>query len=138
MRRLGLAVLVAAGAAQAQPPTLPLGPPDTLTNPDPAPPPPNVWQPRTVAELQVLDKVYARRGVLNVKVGESGAFGTLSIGVGACVVRPPDRAPDAAAFLTVADRGAAAPSFSGWMLRSAPAASMLEHPVYDVRVQACR
>ena len=79
-------------------------------------PPAAGWLPRGVVEIQALDKVYARSSLLTVRVGE---------------------AADATAFLTVTD-DAAAPVFRGWMFAANPALAMLEHPIYDIRVLACR
>ena len=58
-----------------------------------------------------------------------------------CNARPPDEVPDAAAYIEVRDDllAATAPlAFRGWMLANAPAAHMLEHPVYDLRILDCR
>ena len=99
------------------------------------------WVPRREAELQVLDKVTARISVLRADVGQAAQYGTLSILVRACNARPPDEVPDAAAFLEMTDSRRAAGAqqvFRGWMFANAPGVSMLEHPVYDVRVLDCR
>ncbi|MBV8096407.1 MAG: DUF2155 domain-containing protein [Acetobacteraceae bacterium] len=127
---IGLAPVIPA-AAQDEPA------PDT---PPPAEqvPEQNIWLPHTEAELQVLDKVNARSQDLQVKTGQSVQYGTLTISVQACMLRPPDQAPDAAGFLVITDRRPGAPGFKGWMLQSAPASSMLENPIYDVRVIGCR
>jgi hypothetical protein len=87
--------------------------------------------------LQALDKVNAQTATLTVKVGQTATFGSLSIAVQACVVRPPDMPQDAAAFLTITDSHPDEPGFKGWMLKSDPSLSMLEHPLYDVRVAGC-
>jgi hypothetical protein len=81
--------------------------------------------------------VNAQSKVLIVKVGGSAQFGSLSIQVKACVIRPPDQPADAAAFLVVTDSHDEPSDFSGWMLRSDPSLSMLEHPLYDLRVLGC-
>lgn len=99
------------------------------------------WVPRQGAELQVLDKVTARISVLRAGVGQAAQYGTLTITVRACNARPPDEVPDAAAFLEMTDSRRSAGSqqvFRGWMFANAPGVSMLEHPVYDVRVLDCR
>ncbi len=99
------------------------------------------WVPRGGAELQVLDKVTARISVLRANVGQAAQYGTLTILVRACNARPPDEVPDAAAFLEMTDSRRAAGAervFRGWMFANAPGVSMLEHPVYDVRVLDCR
>jgi hypothetical protein len=99
------------------------------------------WQPRRVAELQALDKVTARVTRLEAPVDQVVRFGTLSVTVRACRARPADEVPDSAAFLEIRDSRAgdgAPPAFRGWMFANTPAVSMLEHPVYDVRVLECR
>ncbi|MDR3538551.1 MAG: DUF2155 domain-containing protein [Acetobacteraceae bacterium] len=98
---------------------------------------PNTWLPQGTAILQGLDKVNAQSATLTVKVGQSGTFGSLTIGVQACDIRPPDQPADAAAFLAIADSHTDAPGFRGWMLKQEPEVSMLEHPVYDIRVIGC-
>lgn len=119
IRWLALAVgLLAAGTAAAQ-----------------------AWVPRRNARVQALDKVTARITVLDAPVDRPVTFGSLTITVRACNARPPDEVPDAAAFLEVRDGLAAQgapPAFRGWMLANAPAANMLEHPVYDIRILECR
>jgi hypothetical protein len=97
-----------------------------------------VWLPQQVAELQVLDKVNAQSALLTVKVGQEARFGTLSIQVQACDVHPPDQPRDSAAFLTITDSRPDAPGFRGWILADNPSLSMLQHPIYDVRVVGCK
>ncbi len=99
--------------------------------------PPITWQSRGTAQLQALDKINARRTQITVKVGQSATFGSLTIIVKGCVVRPPDQPADAAAFLEITDKNPEVAGFSGWMLRSDPSLSMLAHPIFDVRVTGC-
>jgi hypothetical protein len=112
--------------------------------PQPAPPPdapqpiPLTWVPQGTAQLQVLDKVNAQSAVLTVKVGQEAQFGSLSIQVQACNIHPPDQPQDSAAYLNITDSHADAPGFRGWMLANNPALSMMQHPLYDVRVMGCR
>ncbi|MBW8271271.1 DUF2155 domain-containing protein [Caldovatus aquaticus] len=99
------------------------------------------WVPRQTAQLQALDKVTARVSVFDARVGQPARFDTLTIVVRACHARPPDEVPDAAAWMEITDSRAAPgapPAFRGWMFANAPGVHMLEHPVYDIRVLACR
>jgi hypothetical protein len=112
-------------------------PPATEPAEPPPPPPPNLWLPRPTAELIGLDKISARLSKLSVRVGQSAAFGSLTVVVRACAVRPPDQAPDATAYLDITDSHAGAPAFHGWMILSLPALAVLQHPVYDVRLAGC-
>jgi hypothetical protein len=107
-----------------------------------APPPavverPNVWVPAGAVKLQALDKVNAVATALTIKVGQSATFGSLTIAVKACVSRPADQPADAAAFLDVTDSRPDSPGFDGWMLQAEPSVSMMQHPIYDLRVAGC-
>ena len=133
-------------APQAAQPTPPGTPPQATTqtappqNTAPAPPQPIqlTWQPQGSAQVQVLDKVNAQSAVLDVKVGQQGKFGSLTIRVQACKIHPADQARDSAAYLTITDSHADVPGFQGWMLANEPSASMLQSPIYDVRVVGCQ
>jgi hypothetical protein len=107
------------------------------TTAPPAPPGAD-WLRRPGVELQALDKVTARSTVLDGRVGQTLRFGSLSIVVTACVVRPPDRPADAAAFVQITDSHQGEPGFRGWMLEDEPVVSMFEHPLYDIRLNGCR
>ena len=98
---------------------------------------PNIWVPARVAKLQALDKVNAQATALTIKVGQSASLGSLTITVKACVIRPADQPADAAAYLDVTDSHADSPAFKGWMLEDEPAVSMMQHPIYDLRVTGC-
>ncbi len=95
------------------------------------------WVPQGTAQLQVLDKVNAQNALLTVKVGQEAQFGSLNIQVQACDIHPPDQPQDSAAYVTITDSHADAPGFRGWMLANNPSLSMLQHPIYDVRVVGC-
>lgn len=98
---------------------------------------PNVWVPATVARIQALDKVNAQSKDFTIKVGESASYGSLTITVKACVVRPADQPADAAAFLEVTDSHPDSGNFSGWMLQQEPSVSLMQNPIYDVRIDGC-
>ncbi len=92
------------------------------------------------AVLQGLDKITARVMRLEVPVGGTSPFGTLSITVHACRSAPPEETPENAAFLVIQDQVPNEPpqtAFSGWMFSSSPALSAMDHSVYDVWVLRC-
>ena len=124
---------VASPSLVAPQPAAPGAPAETV----PQPQAPNPWLPQGSAVLQVLDKPDAQRATLTVKVGQSATYRSLTIAVQACVIRPPDMPPDAAAFLAIADQHPDQPGFHGWMLESDPSLNMLQNPIYDVRVIGC-
>ncbi len=159
MRRVLLALLAMTAVARAQNPIVaqPIGPPDGTAQapaaptpappaaptpappaaPTPAPPAATPWLTKDTAQLQALDKVNSRASLLTVKVGDTAKFGSLTITVKACAIRPPDAPADATAFLIITDSNPKGNGFSGWMLKATPAVSMLAHPIYDVRVVGC-
>jgi hypothetical protein len=128
----------------AQPGTegaVPPPPPASTTPPPkyaPAPSVPAVWLAQGSAMLQVLDKVDAQSSIVAIKAGGSAQYGPLTIAVRACDVSTPNEKPDATAFLDITDSHPDLPSFHGWILKSDPSVSMLQHPIYDVRVLGCR
>ena len=145
MIRIFLAVLLTlSGVARAQdsivstplPPLQDQAPPPDAAPAPPDPPKPK-WLPKKAALIQGLDKVNARARVLTIPNGSSATFGTLTIQAKNCSIRPPDMPADATAFLTVTEKGRDKPLFAGWMLKAEPSVSMLEHPVYDLRVVGC-
>ncbi len=127
-------LLIGMAAAQAQNPAAPT--PASPTEPPPAPQP-RLWEPRTGAVLQALDKLDAHATTLHVADGHAAQFGHISIVVVACLVRPAGEPADAAAFLQIVDSRPDTPGFAGWMLAAEPSVSMFEHPIYDVRVIGC-
>jgi hypothetical protein len=131
-----LAALVAVAAtpgALAQAPAAPAVP--AVPPPGPAP---DAWIARPVVDLMALDKVSARATPLSGKVGQPLQFGSLTVVARACVVRPPDAAADAAAFLDITDARPGTEPFHAWMLVTEPAVTIYEHPVYDIRLVGCR
>lgn len=105
-------------------------PPETVQRP-------NVWIPAGVAKLEALDKVDALATPLTIRVGQSATFGSLTITVKACMVRPIDQPADATAYLDVTDSHPDSPGFNGWMLEHEPSLSMMQNPIYDLRVTGC-
>jgi len=107
--------------------------------------------------LRALDKVTAATQDFTVEVGDRLSYGSLTVDVKHCEKRPPEEIPETYAFLQVFDKPAKTPStkssskrkktqdnqepvkiFSGWMLGSSPAASALDHGVYDIWVIDCK
>ena len=96
----------------------------------------------TIAVLQGLDKTTARISTIEAPIGQTVQFGVLRIVVRACVKRPPEEPPETSAFLEIdearpGEEGKPQRLFSGWMFKSSPALSALEHPVYDIGVLDC-
>ena len=106
----------------------------------------NTWIQSGEAVLRGLDKITGRSTDFSVRVGEPQVFGSLEITLATCFARPPEQAPENAAFLSVASQVPMETQagieddpqlFSGWMFASSPGLNALEHPVYDVWVISC-
>ena len=94
-----------------------------------------------VAVLQGLDKITARVSVINAPVGTQVRLGALEIIVRRCDKRPPTETPEITAYLEIRENRQeeeAVQLFAGWMFASSPAASAMEHPVYDLWVVDCK
>jgi hypothetical protein len=95
------------------------------------------WLPKTTADLILLDKIRAQPATMSVKVGDSATFGSITVHVRSCVTRPPDQPADSAAFVEVSDSRGKGDVFHGWILANTPSVSLMEHPVYDLRLTGC-
>ena len=113
--------------------------PAQVLSPDAAP---SRWlPPAPMAVLQTLDKITGRVRTVEAPVEQTIRFGTLDIMARTCRQRPPEEAPESAAFLEIREiKPGETPRtlYVGWMFASSPAVSALEHPVYDVWVIECR
>jgi hypothetical protein len=97
--------------------------------------------PMQVAVLGALDKITAHVSTIEAPVGQTVTFGALQITARACDKRPPEEAPESAAFLEVVEaRPSETPRtlFSGWMFASSPALSAMDNPIYDLWVLDCK
>ena len=94
-----------------------------------------------VAVLQGLDKITARISTLTVPVDREVRFGSLWITPRACHKKPPEEAPEAAAFLEIDQQNPNEPRLAlmrGWVYASSRGLNALEHPVYDVWLVDCK
>lgn len=105
-----------------------------------------IWTKRTMAIIDVLNKEDGAVTRLKLPVGTAVTRGHLRLTVGACVVRPPTMAPDAALYLTVRTRrtvtagGSSTPPtpvFHGWLIRSEPGATVVDDAAVTVRLIGC-
>lgn len=89
------------------------------------------------ANLRGLDTLNGVTTDLTLRDGETLRFGFLEITLDACHVPRDAPESDAYAFLRIRDVREIEPRFSGWMFKSSPALSALDHPRYDVWVLSC-
>ena len=136
-----LSIALAAGPAAAQQTRPDTGTVDPETTQEETPEEPFEPYLREVV-LQGLDKETARILSFGGRVGETVRFRTLDIAIRRCQRTPPDEPPERAAFLQIydvdPDTGKRTMAFSGWMFKSKPALSAMDHPIYDVWVKDCK
>jgi hypothetical protein len=101
-----------------------------------------------VAVLGLLNKRNGQTRDIELKAGEAIRFGKVVVRLRACEKTAPwETYPDQGAFVqllvnerppgtTDAERWRSV--FSGWLFKENPAANVVEHPVYDVWVKACK
>jgi len=107
--------------------------------PDAAPVQPNNWVSGHTAVLGLLNKVDGSTSQLSIPVGGQSTVGDLQVSVQACSSRPEGQLPDDAVFLTVqpADDSGATPIYRGWMVRSAPGATVVGDAGETFRIINC-
>ncbi len=105
----------------------------------PAPPPTIIHN--KIAVFAALNKVTARISHLEIPIGKSEKFGTLTVTPRVCDTRPPTEQPHTVAFVEVDEtklNGEKSRIFTGWMFAESPGLNAVEHPVYDVWLTACK
>jgi len=110
----------------------------------------NVGTPMTerVAVIGLLNKRTGESRDLELKPGQEIRFGKVVIRLRACErTRPWETFPDEGAFIQMDVRQRPAGTndaerlekvFSGWLFKENPAANVVQHPIYDVWVKACK
>jgi hypothetical protein len=101
-----------------------------------------------IAVISLLNKRNGQTRDFELKPGESVRFGKVALFVRACERTAPwETYPDQGAFVRMAVRERPAGTndaerwrwvFSGWLFKENPAANVLQHPVYDVWIKACK
>jgi hypothetical protein len=94
-----------------------------------------------VAVFAALDKVTGRVSPLEIKMGQTIAFGALKVTARACYTRPPTENPLTSAFIEVDELlldGSARRIFTGWTFAESPGIHAVEHPTFDVWLTSCK
>lgn len=87
--------------------------------------------------LSVLNKVTARVDTIKLELKENFIHGELKIYPIDCYISRPDENPETAAYINVHHNKTNKKIFTGWMLKSLPSISSIEHPIYDLWVNSC-
>tara|TARA_B100001250_G_scaffold52184_1_gene40723 strand:+ start:98 stop:550 length:453 start_codon:yes stop_codon:yes gene_type:complete len=89
------------------------------------------------ASLSVLNKITTSVDNLDLKLKENFQYGELRIYPIDCYLSSPEEKPEIAIYLNVYHDTKDEKIFSGWMLKTLPSISAIEHPIYDIWVNGC-
>ena len=91
--------------------------------------------------LQILDKITTKVKSFEIAVNNNVSFESLNIEIYACHTNPPEEIPEDFVLLKIFDNIDTENSrliYQGWMISSSPAATPLEHPIYDLWLKECK
>ena len=87
--------------------------------------------------LSILNKITANVDKLDIGLKENFEYGELRIYPIDCYLSSPEEKPETAVYLNVYHNNKGEKIFSGWMLKTLPSISAIEHPIYDIWVNDC-
>lgn len=136
---IALALALPAAAQEDAEPTEPLPEPqgETEAMPEPGTGAQAAAVVAAGAAIRWLDKVTGRTGDWELRPGQAGQEGRLTVGLDECRYPGEGVTTEGFAHLTVTDSMMAEPVFDGWMSAESPALSAMDHPRYDVWVLRC-
>jgi hypothetical protein len=92
------------------------------------------------AQLQILDKVTTQKKIINLPVGKTAIYGNLRLLPRRCDNYDIEAKAESAVFIEIYDSKKPElkkPIFTGWLFKSSPSLSALEHAIYDVVLLGC-
>ena len=87
--------------------------------------------------VRVLDKIYGTTTDLDLRNGQTGEVGLLTVTMGECRVPADNPAGDAFALVSIRAGNDETALFEGWLIASAPALHAMDHPRYDAWALRC-
>lgn len=98
----------------------------------------------SIAQIQALNKTTAKTSILDLKIGQRLAFGSLRIIAHKCWKSPLEQRPENKILLEIFESKnddnikTEKRIFYGWMFSSSPSISGIEHPIYDITALNCK
>ena len=90
-----------------------------------------------IASISILNKITANVDNLDIELKNNYHYGELRIYPIECYLSNPEEKPETAIYINVYHNTKNKKLFSGWMLKSLPSISAIEHPIYDIWVNGC-
>ena len=87
--------------------------------------------------ISILNKITANVLQVKLHLKENYFHDELRIYPIYCKINDPDERPEVSVYLNIYDKKNNDKLFAGWMLKTLPSVSSLEHPLYDIWVNNC-
>ena len=87
--------------------------------------------------ISILNKITANVSQVKLHLKENYFHDELRIYPIYCKINDPNERPEVSVYLNVYDRKNNDKLFAGWMLKTLPSVSSLEHPLYDIWINDC-
>ena len=91
----------------------------------------------SVAEISILNKITANVERIKLPLKENYLYKELEIHPICCHLSGPYEKTEVGIYLNIHHKDSKEKIFSGWMLKSLPSISSMEHPIYDIWVEDC-
>ena len=90
-----------------------------------------------MAEISILNKITTNVDTLKLPLKENFLYQELKIYLIDCYLSGPYEKTEVGIYLNIHHKDSKEKIFSGWMLKSLPSISSMEHPIYDIWVEDC-
>ena len=87
--------------------------------------------------LKILNKITANVEQIEIKLKENFEYDYLEIYAIDCYLSDKYEKTEKAVYLNIYNREINEKIFNGWMLKTLPSISSLEHPIYDIWIEDC-
>ena len=87
--------------------------------------------------ISILNKITANVSQVKLHLKENYFHDELRIYPIYCKINDPNERPEVSVYLNIYDKKNNDKLFAGWMLKTLPSVSSLEHPLYDIWVNDC-
>ena len=87
--------------------------------------------------ISILNKITANVSQVKLHLKESYFHDELRIYPIYCKINDPNERPEVSVYLNIYDKKNNDKLFAGWMLKTLPSVSSLEHPLYDIWINDC-
>ena len=89
------------------------------------------------ATISLLNKITAEVKTINIRLKENYRYEELKIYAIDCYNSKPLEKAETAVYLNIYSEKSMKKIFNGWMIKSLPSISSMEHPIYDLWVDDC-